>query len=365
MKTFLIPFFIYFTTSLYGQNYNVYVSDAGNFANPPWQILKFDSAGQNPEVYISTNLNWPQDILFLEATAEVIVSNLGTGNIARYNSATGIYLSDFATGIGGPTRMKIGPDSLLYVLQWTGNGLVRKYNLDGTFAGNFTSVSVPQSIGLDWDLNGNLYVSSYSGDNVRKFDSLGNDMGLFVNSNLVGPTNIWFDQNGDLLVLDYDGNSVKRFDSTGAYIGIFIQGIGQAEGIAFLPNGNILIGSGSAHSVKMYDNAGNYFQDFISPGSGNLITPNAIVGRELANVSVFENKIPSTSFVHPTTGRVFYFDDRIKTAAIVQLFSVEGKFIQDIPIQKSWRAENLNEGYYLITIRFENGTDISQKIIIN
>lgn len=105
--------------------------------------------------------------------------------------------------------MKIGADSLLYVLQWSGNGKVRRYQLDGTYAGEFTSVGVPQSIGLDWDSNGNLYVSSYTGDNVRKFDPNGNDLGLFVTSNLAGPTNIWFDDNGDLLVSDYDGTAVK------------------------------------------------------------------------------------------------------------------------------------------------------------
>ena len=34
------------------------------------------------------------------------------------NLTMGVYIEDFATGIGGPTRMKIGADSLLYVLQW-------------------------------------------------------------------------------------------------------------------------------------------------------------------------------------------------------------------------------------------------------
>ncbi len=70
--------------------------------------------------------------------------------------------------------MKIGADSLLYVLQWSGNGKVRRYELDGTFVDDFTSVGVTQSIGIDWDNDGNLYVSSYGGDNVRKFDTNGN-----------------------------------------------------------------------------------------------------------------------------------------------------------------------------------------------
>ena len=45
------------TTISNSQSFNVYVSDAGNFNNPPWQILKYDSAGQNPTVFINNNLN--------------------------------------------------------------------------------------------------------------------------------------------------------------------------------------------------------------------------------------------------------------------------------------------------------------------
>ena len=98
----------------------------------------------------------------------MLISNLNTGRITKYNSTTGEFIGDFATGIGGPTRMKIGADSLLYVLQWAGNGKVKRYQLDGTFVDDFTSVGVPQSIGIDWDNDGNLYVSSYGADNVQE-----------------------------------------------------------------------------------------------------------------------------------------------------------------------------------------------------
>jgi hypothetical protein len=64
----------------------IYVSDAGNFQNPPWQILKFDEDGGNPEVFITQNLAWPQDILFLEEAGTVLISNLNSGRIDRYNA---------------------------------------------------------------------------------------------------------------------------------------------------------------------------------------------------------------------------------------------------------------------------------------
>lgn len=274
------------STNTFGQDLEIYVSDAGNFSNPPWKILKFDENGENPEIFIDTVLAWPQDIVFLEDQQVVLISNLSSGRITKYNSSTGDYIGNFATGIAGPTRMKIGADSLLYVLQWSGNGKVRRYQLNGTFVDEFTSVGVPQSIGLDWDSNGNLYVSSYSGDNVRRFGSSGNDLGLFVTSNLAGPTNIWFDANGDLLVSDYDGTAVKRFNSNGVFQNNFATGLSQSEGVDFFPNGNILIGNGATHSVKMFDSNGVYIEEFIPNGSGGLMTPNAVVIRKSNPVSV-------------------------------------------------------------------------------
>ena len=51
-------------TNTFGQDLEIYVSDAANFSNPPWKILKFDENGENPEVFIDTVLAWPQDIVF-------------------------------------------------------------------------------------------------------------------------------------------------------------------------------------------------------------------------------------------------------------------------------------------------------------
>jgi hypothetical protein len=288
MRNFLLQVisFLLFTLNVVGQTTEIYVSDAGNFNNPPWQILKFDENGENPEVFIDSNLAWPQEILFLDNQSIVLISNLNTNQITKYNSTSGSYLGNFATGISGPTRMKIRDDSLLYVLQWSGDGKVKRYQLDGTFVDDFTSVGVPQSIGIDWDSTGNLYVSSFNGNSVRKFDGNGNDMGLFINSNLQGPTNIWFDDNGDLLVLNWSGTTVKRFDSAGNYLGDFITGLFHCEGVDFFPNGNILIGNGGTSSVKLFDSNGNYLEDFIASGAGNLLTPNAVVMRENVSTSI-------------------------------------------------------------------------------
>jgi sugar lactone lactonase YvrE len=288
MKILIASLLLLFASNLLGQEMAVYVSDAGNFSSPPWQILKYDGNGENPEVFINQNLGWPQDIVFQDAANTVLISNLSSNQITRYNAETGSYIDVFAQVPGGPTRMKIGSDNLLYVLQWNGNGRVLRYQLDGTYVGEFTSVGVSKSIGIDWDSAGNLYVSSYDGDHVRKFDSNGNDQGLFINSNLTGPTNITFDDKGDLLVSDYDGGKVRRFDANGNYVSDFLSSISQAEGIDIFANGNILVGNGNRHSVQMYDSEGKFVKNFVSSRSGGLNTPNAVVIRNDNTGNVFQ-----------------------------------------------------------------------------
>ena len=376
----IISFVLLLASNTFCQTIEVYVSDAGNFSSPPWQILKFDENGENPEVFINSNLAWPQDIVFIEDQDIVLISNLNSGTITKHNSATGAFIENFTTGISGPTRMKIGADSLLYVLQWSGNGKVRRHQLDGTFVVEFTSVGVPQSIGIDWDSNGNLYISSFSGDNVRKFDTNGNDLGLFINSNLLGPTNIWFDAAGDMLVSDYNGTAVKRFDAAGIYVNDFLTGLSNSEGVDFFPNGNILIGNGATSSVKLFDNAGNYIEDFISSGAGNLLTPNAVVIRENNAVSVsgsgnsfINNYILEQNYPNPfNPGTIISFSIpnseftqlKIYDALGTEINSLVNEYKQSGNYDIEFNAENLPNGIYFYRLISGNYSDTKKMILL-
>jgi hypothetical protein len=256
---------------------------------------------------------------------------------------------------------------------------VLRYQVDGTFGDEFTSMSVPQSIGLDWDSDGNLYVSSYTGDHVRKFDTNGNDLGLFVNSNLVGPTNIWFDDGGNLLISDYNGTAVKRFDSNGNYINDFLTGLSNSEGVDFFPNGDILIGNGATSSVKLFDSSGNYIEDLISSGAGNLLTPNAVVIREngVVSVSEEENNFDDHSFLleqnypnpfNPTT-KITYSVPQ-ETQVVLKVYNLLGKEVATLVEEKktpgfyelNFGGEKLPSGIYIYNI--EAGSFISSKKMI-
>ncbi len=357
------------STNLFSQTYYIYVSDAGNFANPPWQILKFDENGENPIIFIDENIQWPQDILFIDNQDIVIISNFSSGTITKHNNLTGEYEGYFATGLSAPTRMKIGPDGLLYVLQWGGNGKVLRYNLEGEFIDVFTNTGVTQSIGIDWDTQGNLYVSSYNGDNVHKFDEDGDFIELFITTDLLGPTDIWFDENGDLLVSDYNGVAVKRFNSNGAYIGDFIQGINKSEGVDFFPNGNILIGNGSTNSVKMFDSEGNYISDLIESGSGGLLNPNAIVIRETNPVTIGsyvekENVI----IIVEKQNNIFQLNSNLDFIVdVIELMDTTGKIMDVINLSQTQElnANNYAKGIYILIGKTNNKIVGYQKIIIN
>ena len=241
--------------------------------------MRTDDKGEYVEVFTKENLDWPQDIIVLEDQGIAIVSNLNSGKITKYDLKSGEYVGDFASGIGGPTRMKIGNDDLIYVLQWNA-GLVLRYQQDGTFVDTFTDVPVARSIGIAWDTDNNLYVSSFMNAEVRKFDTSGTDLGLFINTDLQGPTNIWFEGN-ELYVNDYSQGIVKKFDSNGAYLGNFITGLNRPEGIDHLMNGNILIGNGGTKTIKEYKSDGTFIKDLIPGGTQNLLLPNAVIVREV------------------------------------------------------------------------------------
>lgn len=273
----LIPSLCCFVFHLIGYSQTkIYISDAGNFNKPPWQILVADSISATPRIFTKEEMAWPQDILFVEDSNWVLISQLNSGCINIHHAETGKYLKPFATGIAGPTRMKIGPDGLLYVLQWKGKGEVLRFTLDGNKEASWVDTALTTCIGLAWDEAENLYVSSFKGKVVAKFDKVGNPMGNTVTDSLQGPTNIWFNEKSELVVVDYNGRAIKVFDSKGNFLRTWITGLHQPEGIDFLPNGRMLIGNGGTASVKLYTAEGKYLKEVVKSGAGGLIRPNAV-----------------------------------------------------------------------------------------
>jgi len=72
-----------------------YISDAGNFQQGPYQILRYNEDGSNGKVFIKDGLAWPQDILFLPDSNQVLISNLSSNSVEAYDSESGTYKKNF------------------------------------------------------------------------------------------------------------------------------------------------------------------------------------------------------------------------------------------------------------------------------
>lgn len=364
----LVFLLIILSISLNAQNLAVYVSDAANFNSGPYQIAKFDETGNYEGALITAEdgIVWPQDIVFLDSEEAVLISNLAAaGVISKHHWATGNFEENFAEGLGGPTRMKVGPDGLLYVLQWSNTvNKVLRYELDGTFVDEFSEIGIGQSIGIDWDASGDLYISSYGNNLVQKFNgTTGADLGPFINSGLSGPTNIFFEDDGNLIVFNYNTGVIKRFDPAGNFLADLITGVNGCEGFDFFPNGDILIGVGSDGSVRRYDSDYNFIENFVEPGI--LLTPNAIVIRDDIPLSVPEQSL-NTIFVTPTVGTQFRItSEAAEQYQSIQVFDSVGKLLQTIKLEDNliWDASSYSEGIYFI-IASENGQKSTQKVVV-
>jgi len=366
LKLFFSFWLLLISPFLLAQDYLVYVTSGSGAAS---SVKTFASDGTFVgDLFIpgAGAVNWPQDIIFLESMDKAIVSGLTNGAIGSFHKNTGDYIDDFASVPLGPTRMKIGPDGLIYVLQWNGNGKVLRYQTDGTFVDEFTSIGISGAIGMDWDNTGNFYVSSYSSNTVRKFDSSGTDLGVFI-SGLQGPTNCWFDPvvSGDMLVSNWNGNNIKRYDSSGNFVSDFVTSITQPEGVAYLPNGNLLVGSGGGVDSLIEFQANGTLVGVFATDFG-LANPNAIVLRA-ANLSVSENKI-NTFFVTPTIGNIFTFNTAVTSNyQTLEVFDAQGKNLETIVLadyNDNWDASVYKEGLYFIVAINKENRDV-QKIIIS
>lgn len=346
----------------------VLVNNRGNNA-----IQKYDATGQYLGDFISPSsggLNGPEDIIF-HPDGTVLVTGHNNTSIKKYDGKTGSYISDFSKGyqLKKPSKMSIGPDSLIYVTQWdaTQNKVVR-FDLQGNYVDEFTSIGAPEGLGHVWDKNKNFYISIYGmGGNgtVHRFDSAGNDMGVFINSTILqGPTNIWWDTNGDLLVEDWTTGKVQRFDSSGQFKSTFVTGMTNPEGIAFLPDGNMLIGDWGKDAVHLVQPDGT-LAGYFCVGNA-LADPNCVKVRLVPGVNVEEVEQIVFS-VTPTIGQKFTIATNNKKNTRVVVLNSSGQVIEEIQPSATvvWYAQDYPDGLYYIVVSTAGQTKTEKVFVTN
>ncbi len=352
---------------VFSQDTEVFASDRGNNA-----VNKYDIDGNFIEVFIDPNsggLSNPQDIVF-HPDGSVLISGFLNNAILQYDGNTGNFMGEFSSNysLQGATRMELKEDNLIYVLQWSGNYKTVRFDLNGNFVDEFTDIGVFQSIGIDWDTDDNMYISTWangSNGNVQVFDSNGTGMGVFGDTALlVGPTNIWFTDNNELWVLDYNANRVTRFDENGTFIDHVITGVANPEGFDYLPNGNLLIAERGGNQIKEFTADGTFIGRWDNGGSLN--TPNFVRVREPV-LSITQNE-QQDQWVVPTIGTRFMMSPTIvENYQVVYVYSITGTLIAQLNPSESqfWDASQLSKGMYFLRASGPNGIFLSQKLLVN
>ena len=150
-------------------------------------------------------------------------------------------------GLFAPRSLDFGPNGNLFVS--SASGEILEYDgTSGSFLGAFVDATGNGGGGSDpygFRFHGGaLYVCSFYYDAVKKYDAAS---GAFLSTpvasgsgGLDGPTALDFGPDGDLFVASSENDSVRRYDAaTGAFVSIFVSsgtgGLNVPIDLAFLP----------------------------------------------------------------------------------------------------------------------------------
>ncbi|HKX13285.1 MAG TPA: Calx-beta domain-containing protein [bacterium] len=245
-------------------------------------VLRYDGAtGDFIEEFIATGsggLARPDGITFVP-NGNLLVLDLDLDQILEFNGGNGDFIANF--GPAGPSGdcVVVGPDGNIYACDFFDNQVFR-FSPDGNGSPFLTGIDGPE--GLDFDADGNIYVSGCNENAVRRFDgSTGQLIDVFIApaAGLSCPVGVLFGPDGNLYVSDFDNNRVARFNGvSGAFIDDFVPagsgGLDGPFGILFRSDGNLYVTSITTNEILRYNGSSGAFIDaFVTAGSGGLDSP--------------------------------------------------------------------------------------------
>ncbi len=234
----------------------MYVADAGNN-----RITIHDGdTGDFIKVLASTGINRPRDIYYAP-DGKLYVANEGNDTVTIYDPDTGAQLGALdSTGIGRPIDIAFGPDGNIYVANRTSNSITYYDGITGDYIGVFnTDVSGPANMVFRHD--GMLYVVNYFYQNVYRLDATtGELIDTFVTIptdgatvNYQRATGLDFDAEGNMYVTNYK-SSIYKYNSSGELIdSIDSEEIDWPWNLVIGPDGNIYVGSYETDNIARFD----------------------------------------------------------------------------------------------------------------
>lgn len=252
---------------IFGPDGDLYVSNGFEGSDgSDHTVERFDgSTGESKGSFVipgSGGIDVPTGLAF-GPDGNLYVASSDSGEILRYDGDTGAIIGSgvFASGGGlvEPRFIAFGPGSApgipdLYVAD-TGlfqNRILRFDGLTGAFIENFVDRfegGMGEPSGITFDTSGNLYVASYTTNEILKFDSNGDVVpgGPFIaagTGGLANPRGVTIGPDGLLYVANGASESILRFDPvTGDFIDDYTYGatIQLPNGITFGPDNNLYV----------------------------------------------------------------------------------------------------------------------------
>jgi len=238
---------------------------------------------------VARGLTAPTDAgMVLTAAGNVLVASIGGNNVIEYDSSSGGVVRTLPNACTNSFTQPFDVE-----IDAAGDILVTCPTTDGVRRFDEIGVSVPFVVagsgglssprGLAFGPNGNLFVSSLSGEVLEYNGSNGSFVGVFVDTTgngggPVDPYGLAFHQ-GSLFVASFFPSEVKEFDAgTGAFVQTFVTsgagGLSGPSGLSFGPDGDLYVTSYDDDAVRRYDGIdGSFIEVFVTSGSGGLSGP--------------------------------------------------------------------------------------------
>jgi streptogramin lyase len=220
--------------------------------------------------------NRPHDIA-VGPTGDIFVLDTVNNRVQRF-TASGVHVSSFSVGSGGMIYgLHVDTAGNVYVADSGGTGSVRKYGSSGG-AATLTITDIAAARDVVTDSDGNIYVTSQTGNTIRKYPPTGGSA-YTTFTGLQGPRCLSINASGTIYVTEFTtaagvnrvssfttaGVLVNRWGSPGSLDGQFNGDIGIAVG----PDGSVYVTEIGNNRVQKFTATGGFLTKWGSAGSGD------------------------------------------------------------------------------------------------
>ncbi len=220
----------------------------------------------------------------VSTSGHVFVTERGNNIVRKFDLSGNLLLQWGGWGSGNgqlnmPNYVAVDNSrNILYVAD-QGNNRVQVFSTTtGAFVSNITGITSPSGVAVD--SLGNLYVSSYTNQQISKYDSSGSFIGTIGSfgtgsGQFRGPMGMTVDSRDYLYVADHDNNRVLIYNDSGVFLASFGTS-GSSNGRFFGPTDIAISTSNIVYvfdlgnrRIQIFDLNGTYLAQWGVSGSGN------------------------------------------------------------------------------------------------